>query len=109
MNNIEPELRKKLSSEEYKIYEIIKEAYPNGVEYPDLQAAFERELSYESRIKKLRTTLVSIDQIIQKLLNRKGKSVFTITKGKEDKRVKVIRFKEDEVFEIWWKNKRRFK
>ena len=109
VNNVEPELRKKLSSEEYKIYEIIKEAYPNGVEYPDLQAAFERELSYESRIKKLRTTIVSIDKIIQKLLNRKGNSVFTITKGKEDKRVKVIRFKEDEVFKIWWKNKKSLK
>ena len=109
LNNVDSELRKKLSSEEYKIYETIKEAYPNGVEYPDLQAAFERDLSYESRIKKLRTTIASMDQIIQKLLNRKGNSVFSITKGKEDKRVKVIRFKEDEVFELWWKNKLRAK
>jgi len=35
--------------------------------------------------------------------------VFLITKGKEDKRVKVIRIKQDEVYEFWWKNKRKSK
>lgn len=105
VESVETDLKKILSSEDFRIYELIKEAYPKGIEYPDLQSAFERDLSYESRIKKLRTTIASIDELIQSLLRRKGKSVFLITKGKEDKRVKVIRIKQDEVFEFWWKNK----
>jgi hypothetical protein len=107
IESVETDLKKVLSSEDFRIYELIKEAYPKGVEYPDLQSAFERDLSYESRIKKLRTTIASIDELIQSLLRRKGKSVFLITKGKEDKRVKVIRIKQDEVLEFWWKNKRK--
>jgi hypothetical protein len=109
IESVETNLKRSLSSEDFRIYELIKEAYPKGVEYPDLQSAFERDLSYESRIKKLRTTIASIDELIQSLLRRKGKSVFLITKGKEDKRVKVIRIKQDEVFEFWWKNKRKSK
>lgn len=105
VERVETDLKKILSSEDFRIYELIKEAYPKGVEYPDLQSAFERDLSYESRIKKLRITIASIDELIQRLLSRKGKSVFLITKGKEDKRVKVIRIKQDEVFEFWWKYK----
>jgi len=109
IESVETNLKRSLSSEDFRIYELIKEAYPKGVEYPDLQSAFERDLSYESRIKKLRTTIASIDELIQSLLGRKGKSVFLITKGKEDKRVKVIRIKQDEVYEFWWKNKRKSK
>lgn len=57
-----------------------------------LQNSFERDLSYESRIKKLRTTIKNIDDTIQEMLKIKD-SVFEIEKGKEDKRVKVIRLK----------------
>lgn len=91
LSGVERSLRQRLSEEDYKVYELIKSAYPQGVEYPDLQSSFERELSYESRIKKLRTTIVTIDQTLQTLLGRRGRSVFSIEKGKEDKRVKVIR------------------
>ena len=88
---IERGLKQRLSEEDYKIYEMVKTAYPQGVEYPDLQSSFERELSYESRIKKLRSSIVTVDETIQSLLGRRGRRVFSIHKGKEDKRVKVIR------------------
>jgi hypothetical protein len=101
LDRITPQLRRALSEEDFKIYQIIREHYPNGVEYPDLQSSFERELSYESRIKKLRNTIAQIDEVAQSIIG-KNSSIFDITKGKQDKRVKVIRLKDDEVFQRWW-------
>ncbi len=104
LDRITPQLRRVLSEEDFKIFQIIREHYPNGVEYPDLQSSFERDLSYESRIKKLRNTIAHIDETAQSIIG-KSSSVFDITKGKEDKRVKVIRVKDDEVFQYWWVKK----
>jgi len=101
LDRITPQLKRVLSEEDYKIFQIIREHYPNGVDYPDLQSSFERELSYESRIKKLRNTIAHIDETAQSIIG-KPSSIFDITKGKEDKRVKVIRIKDDEVFQYWW-------
>jgi len=92
--------RKKLSSilskEDDIILEKILEVYPEFIDYPELQNAFERDLSYESRIKKLRTTVKEIDQVIQRVLGLR-ESAFEIEKGKIDKRVKVIRLKEQSI------------
>ena len=85
-----------LSDEDYVVLEKIIESYPNTVDYPDLQNSFERDLSYESRIKKLRTTIKTIDERIQEVLKLR-RSVFVIEKGKEDKRVKVIRIKDETI------------
>lgn len=101
LDRITPQLKRVLSEEDFKIFQIIREQYPSGVEYPDLQSSFERELSYESRIKKLRNTIAHIDETAQSIIG-KSSSIFDITKGKEDKRVKVIRVKDDEVFQYWW-------
>jgi hypothetical protein len=84
------------SKEDDGILEKILEVYPEFIDYPELQNAFERDLSYESRIKKLRTTVKEIDQVIQRVLGLK-QSVFEIEKGKIDKRVKVIRLKEESI------------
>jgi len=46
--------------------------------------------------KKLRTTVKEIDQVTQRVLGLK-QSVFEIEKGKIDKRVKVIRLKEQPI------------
>ena len=101
LDRITPQLKRVLSEEDFKIFQIIRKQYPSGVEYPDLQSSFERELSYESRIKKLRNTIAHIDETAQSIIG-KSSSIFDITKGKEDKRVKVIRIKDDEVFQYWW-------
>ena len=83
-------IKQQLSDEDFLVLKIILQSYPNFVDYPMLQNSFERDLSYESRIKKLRTTIKNIDDTIQETLKIKD-SVFEIEKGKEDKRVKVIR------------------
>ena len=85
-------IKLQLSDEDFNVFRIIIDAYPNFVDYPELQNSFERDLSYESRIKKLRTTIKTIDDTVQSVLKIKG-SVFEIEKGKEDKRVKIIRLK----------------
>ncbi len=101
LDRITPQLKRVLSEEDFKIFQIIRKQYPNGVEYPDLQSSFERDLSYESRIKKLRNTITHIDETAQSIIG-KSSSIFDITKGKVDKRVKVIRVKDDEFFQYWW-------
>jgi len=89
-------LKAKLSDEDFVVLQKIIECYPNTIDYPELQNSFERDLSYESRIKKLRNTIKTIDDEIQQTLGLR-KSVFVIDKGREDKRVKVIRIKEDTI------------
>ena len=46
-------------------------------------------------------SIAHIDETAQSIIG-KSSSIFDITKGKEDKRVKVIRVKDDEVFQYWW-------
>lgn len=89
-------LKAKLSDEDFVVLQKILECYPNTIDYPELQNSFERDLSYESRIKKLRNTIKTIDEEIQQTLGLR-KSVFVIDKGREDKRVKVIRIKEETI------------
>ena len=93
VNQNQKRIKPQLSDEDFNVLQIIIGSYPNFVDYPELQNSFERDLSYESRIKKLRTTIKTIDDTVQSTLKIKG-SVFEIEKGKEDKRVKVIRLKD---------------
>lgn len=96
----ERRIQQRLSSEDFFILKRIIEAYPEHVEYPELQNSYEKDLSYESRIKKLRASLKEIDYEVQEVIGRKRNSIFEIEKGREDKRVKVIRIKNDQLKKV---------
>jgi hypothetical protein len=96
----ERRIQQRLSSEDFYILKRIVDAYPEYVEYPELQNSYEKDLSYESRIKKLRASIKEIDEVVQEVIGRKRHSIFEIDKGREDKRVKVIRIKNDQLKKI---------
>lgn len=91
----ERRIQQRLSTEDFFILKTIVDAFPNTVEYPELQNSYEKDLSYESRIKKLRASIKEIDTVVQETIRRRRSSIFEIEKGLEDKRVKVIRIKDD--------------
>jgi len=91
----ERRIQQRLSTEDFFILKTIVDAFPNTVEYPELQNSYEKDLSYESRIKKLRASIKEIDNVVQETIRRRRSSIFEIDKGLEDKRVKVIRIKDD--------------
>lgn len=96
----ERHIQQRLSSEDFYILKRIVDAYPEYVEYPELQNSYEKDLSYESRIKKLRASIKEIDEVVQEVIGRKRHSIFEIDKGREDKRVKVIRIKNDQLKKV---------
>lgn len=96
----ERRIQQRLSSEDFYILKRIVDAYPEYVEYPELQNSYEKDLSYESRIKKLRASIKEIDEVVQEVIGRKRHSIFEIDKGREDKRVKVIRIKNDQLKKV---------
>lgn len=96
----ERRIQQRLSSEDFFILKRIVDAYPEYVEYPELQNSYEKDLSYESRIKKLRASIKEIDDVVQEVIGRKRNSIFEIEKGREDKRVKVIRIKNDQLKKV---------
>ncbi|MGA1773058.1 MAG: hypothetical protein ACO387_03000, partial [Flavobacteriaceae bacterium] len=96
----ERRIQQRLSSEDFYILKRIVDAYPEYVEYPELQNSYEKDLSYESRIKKLRASIKEIDEVVKEVIGRKRNSIFEIDKGREDKRVKVIRIKNDQLKKI---------
>lgn len=96
----ERRIQQRLSSEDFHILQLISQAYPEYVEYPELQNSYEKDLSYESRIKKLRASIKEIDEVVQDVIGRKRSSIFEIEKGREDKRVKVIRIKNDQLKKV---------
>ena len=96
----ERRVQQRLSSEDFFILKRIVDAYPECVEYPELQNSYEKDLSYESRIKKLRASIKEIDEVVQEVIGRKRNSIFEIEKGREDKRVKVIRIKNNQLKKV---------
>lgn len=81
-----------LNEEENKVFSIIYENHPDFTSFPDLMNVFESHLSYESRKKKLRSSLYQIEDKIMRVLKSKNK-VFVERKNKEDLRIKEIRIK----------------
>ena len=80
-------IKNELSGHEYFILEILINHYPNPVQFPSLLSEYEPNLSYESRVKKLRLAMSNIDETIYKCTKRK---VLIFSRNKNDKRIKQV-------------------
>ncbi len=86
------EILAELSEAEAIIFTKIVESHPKPIELTELQQDFELQLTYESRLKKLRKCLNSIENLArEKASITKSKAVFIHTQSREDKRIKLIR------------------
>lgn len=79
-----------LNEEEKQIFNLIFVKHPDFIPFPELMDVFESHLSYESRKKKLRSSLYQIEDKIMGVLKSKNK-VFVERKNKEDLRIKEIK------------------
>lgn len=84
------EIEQILNEEENQIFNLIYNKYPDYIPFPELMDVFESHLSYESRKKKLRSSLYQIEDKIMGVLKSKNK-VFIERKNKEDLRIKEIK------------------
>ena len=86
------EILAELSEAEAIIFTKIVESNPKPIVLTELQQDFEPKLTYESRLKKLRKCLNSIENLArEKASVSKSKEVFIHTQSREDKRIKLIR------------------
>ncbi len=84
LGNIEI-FKSKLSDQEYVVFKNIIDSYPNAVTFPNLLSIYEPDLSYESKIKKLRLSLFNIKTLVRKVSK---KSTISVRKNKNDRRSK---------------------
>lgn len=86
------EILAELSEAEAIIFNKIVECDPKPIELTELQQDFEPQLTYESRLKKLRKCLNSIENLArEKASVSNSKAVFIHIQSREDKRIKLIR------------------
>jgi LPXTG-motif cell wall-anchored protein len=79
-----------LNEEEKQIFNLMFDKHPEFIQFPDLMDVFESHLSYESKKKKLRSTLYQIEDKIMRVLKSKNK-IFIERRNKEDLRIKEIK------------------
>jgi hypothetical protein len=82
----------RLGKEEFKILQYILDQSPKGVQFPQILGFYEPQLSYESRIKKLRLALDHIEVEINKF-NSSSETLLVYEKNKDDKRIKEVRLR----------------
>ena len=84
------EIEEQLSSEELKILKIIVEHHPDCVELPFILDRFSPNLTYESKIKKFRKSLRTIDNKLKSIIKYKKGDIILSRRNKEDKRIKEL-------------------
>ena len=84
------ELEQKLTNEEFSILQLIVQNHPKPVQFMDLMSFFDQKMSYESHKKRLRSTLILLEDKLKKHLHR-STDVFDITRSKEDRRNKQVK------------------
>tara|TARA_B100000780_G_C20983565_1_gene393148 strand:- start:458 stop:790 length:333 start_codon:yes stop_codon:yes gene_type:complete len=84
-------LRSEMSTNEILIFNCLLDNYPSQITFPEILSFYEQNLSYESRIKKLRISISNIDSIIIRKLVL-DKSSLNYSNNKDDKRIKQVSF-----------------
>ena len=82
-------IRKALSSEDFSVLELILKEHPAAVDFPTILTFFESNLSYESRVKKLRLSIHRIDKALSIYTKSKG-TVLKFRQNKNDRRIKEV-------------------
>lgn len=86
------EIEGELKDEDFKVLNKILESYPEYINYSELLDLFPEHLSYESKKKKIRQSILNIEEyILQKI--KTTKPIFIYRKNIEDKREKQIKIK----------------
>ncbi|OJV21614.1 MAG: hypothetical protein BGO30_02640 [Bacteroidetes bacterium 41-46] len=86
-----PAIEEILTNEEFSILKMIIQKNPEPVQFLDLMSIFDPKMSYESHKKRLRSSLLSIEEKLKKHLHTNA-DVFDISRSKEDRRNKEIKF-----------------
>ena len=82
-------IKKKLSAEDFSILKQLLKEYPKAVDFPSILDFFEPNLSYESRVKKLRLSITRIDEIL--MIYTKSKTpVLKFRQNNNDRRIKEV-------------------
>jgi hypothetical protein len=84
------ELQKELKSEDFKVLIKIASADPGFINYTELMDSFSNQLGYESKKKKLRLTLLFLEDYLEDKLKLES-PVFKTRQNVEDKREKQVR------------------
>ena len=82
-------IQKELSAEDFSILEQLLKEYPRAVDFPSILYFFEPNLSYESRVKKLRLSITRVDKILMTFTKSKS-PVLNFRQNKNDRRIKEI-------------------
>ena len=82
-------IKKELSFEDFSILEQLLKEHPRAVDFPSILNFFEPNLSYESRVKKLRLSISRIDKILMTYTNSKT-PILKFRQNKNDRRVKEV-------------------
>ena len=82
-------IKKELSVEDFSILKQLLKEYPKAVDFPSILNFFEPNLSYESRVKKLRLSVTRIDEIL--MIYTKSKTpVLKFRQNNNDRRIKEV-------------------
>jgi phosphoribosylformylglycinamidine (FGAM) synthase-like enzyme len=83
-------IKEDMKLEDFKILTKLLESSPNFINYSELSDVYSEHLGYESKKKKTRQSISSLEEYLTQKLKIKY-PVFEFRKNKEDKREKQIR------------------
>ena len=84
------EIEVALSNEELKILKLFIDKYPDTLELPYILDRFSPNLTYESKIKKFRKSILTIETKIKEITKYRKGAIILSRKNKEDKRIKEL-------------------